>query len=162
MHAMRRCSGSQVSRPAASANRGFTLLEVILALVILSGSIALLGEAMRLGSRAATDAARETRAQVLAASVLDQLLAGALEMQEVDQEPLETDQQPSWHYSVAFLPCETEELRCVEVVVEQEAEPGQAAPRFRLVRWMPLDPNAAFEADTEAETASDRSGDRDA
>lgn len=145
-------------RPCPTAARsGFTLLEVILALVILAGSIALLGEAMRLGSQAATDASRETRAQILAEGVIDQLLSGAMSLQEVTEQPLETDDQPGWTLTIAFLPCDAEELRAVEVLVRQEAEPGLPPPRFRVVRWMPLDPGAIEPDDAEETNGEDSS-----
>lgn len=142
--------------------QGFTLLEVILALVILAGSIALLGEAMRLGSQSATTAARETHAQILAGGVMDQLLSGALELVEVSEQPLETGDRAPWTFTISFLPCDMEELRCVEVVVEQDTEPGLPPPQFRLVRYMPLDPSANSTFDDDAEDEADRDDSSDA
>jgi prepilin-type N-terminal cleavage/methylation domain-containing protein len=51
---------------------GFTLLEVILALVILGASLAMLGEVLRLANRNAEESRLEARAQILAASIMDQ------------------------------------------------------------------------------------------
>ena len=55
---------------------GFTLLEIILALAILAGSLAALGEVMRLADQNASLTEDETQAQILAASVMDELVAG--------------------------------------------------------------------------------------
>lgn len=129
--------------------RGFTLLEVILALAILGGSVAVLGEIMRLADRAAVDTALETRAQLLAASVMDQLAAGALDLDEVVQEVLEVEDDQPWTYTVEFLPCDVDEIQAVAVTVQQQIDQGNLEPvRYRLVRWLPADPQAANELES--------------
>ena len=52
----------------------FTLLEIILSLAILAGSLAALGEVMRLADQNASMTGDETQAQILAASIMDLLL----------------------------------------------------------------------------------------
>ena len=56
---------------------GFSLLEIVLALAILAGTLAALGEVMRSASQSAALASDETQAQLLAESVMAELLAGA-------------------------------------------------------------------------------------
>ena len=55
----------------------FTLLEIILSLAILAGSLAALGEVMRLADQNASMTGDETQAQILAASIMDELVAGS-------------------------------------------------------------------------------------
>ena len=140
------------SRPA------FTLLEVILALVILSGSVATLGEIIRLANRASEDAAAETRAQILASSVMDQLLAAALPLEEAPATPLEEVGEEGWTYRIALLPCEVEELETVEVTVELRNDRDQIAASYRLVRMLPADPAAAAAAETSSTSLSGQDG----
>ena len=83
--------------PAAS---GFTLLEVILALAILAGSLAALGEVMRLAGQNAVLTEGETQAQILAASVMDELVSGARQLSSVSQASLLADTDPPWVYSI--------------------------------------------------------------
>ena len=55
-------------------NRGFSLLEVILSLAILAGSLAALGEVMRQGDRNASLSSDETQAQIVAARVAQRMV----------------------------------------------------------------------------------------
>src|SRR5262245_65035612 len=82
--------------------KGFTLLEIILSLAILAGALAALGEVMRLADRNATLADGETQAQILAASVMDELSAGSRELTAVDQVPFNTNDDPPWVFSIAL------------------------------------------------------------
>ena len=59
---------------------GFTLLEIILALAILAGAMATLGEVMRLADQNATMTEGETQAQILAASLMDEFACGSREI----------------------------------------------------------------------------------
>ena len=127
-----------MSRPSQSStgHGGFTLLEVILALAILAGSVAVLGEIMRSAGRAASDAQGETRAQLLACSIMDQVVAGLIEAVDQNQVPLETDDLAAWNYSLAIGQTSFADLLSVEVLVEQELEPQYNPIRYRLVRWV--------------------------
>ena len=65
-----------LSLDARASGTGFTLLEIILALAILAGSLAALGEVMRLADQNASMTRDESQAQILASSVMDELVAG--------------------------------------------------------------------------------------
>ena len=64
---------SRRRRPGEAS--AFTLLEVILALVILGGALAIFGEVVQLANRSAVDARAETQAQLLASSLMDEIMA---------------------------------------------------------------------------------------
>ena len=127
-------------KPTSAATyppRGFSLLEVILALAILAGAIAVLGEVIHLAREHATDCQANTRAQLLAANLMDEIAAGLREMTEQDHEPLETDNPARWVYSISLPDLETDlaDLVAVEVVVEQDLEAPFRPVKVRLVRW---------------------------
>ena len=138
----------------ANSFDGFTLLEVILALAILGGALAVLGEVWRLGGRSANDATAETRAQLLADSLLDQVLCGAVEAAEADRQPFDAtevvDSVP-WLYSLHATAGPVAGLRLLEIVVEQDLAAELNPVRYRLVRWAPTIAEPA-EAKEESET----------
>ena len=114
--------------------RAFSLLEVILALAILAGSIAAIGEVMRSSLRAAGESRDLTQAQLLCESKMAEVVVGI--------EPLEPilgvafELEPQWLYSVDILPLESGELLAVMVTVEQDPERVSRPARFSLVRWV--------------------------
>jgi type II secretion system protein I len=126
-----------LAKPRNDSGRGFTLLEVILSLAILAGALAALGEVMRLADRSASIAEDETHAQILVASIMDELSAGSRELTAVSQSQLETDDDPPWVYSVEMEQTQYDELVCVRVRVEQQLEPRLQPAQFELMRWMP-------------------------
>ena len=70
--------------------RGFTLLEVILALTILAGAMAVLGEISRLAMQNATGARDLARAQLLAESKLAEIQAGITSPDAVENTAFDT------------------------------------------------------------------------
>jgi type II secretion system protein I len=126
-----------LAKPRNDRGRGFTLLEVILSLAILAGALAALGEVMRLADRNASTAEDETHAQILAASIMDELAAGARELTAVQQAQLDTGDDPAWMYTVEMTATQYDELVSVRVLVEQQLEAQLQPAKFELVRWMP-------------------------
>lgn len=133
-------------RPSASAS-GFTLLEVILALAILGAALAIFGEVMQLANRNAVDARAETQAQLLAESVMDQILAGVIEASQATAQPLEVTDGAPWLYSIVIGTAEYEGVYPLEVIVEQDLEKNMNPVSFRLIRWL----STADETDENAE-----------
>lgn len=115
------------------ARRGFSLLEIILALAILTGAVAVIGELVRLGLRNAQLARDITQAQLLCESKLAEITSGMQPPMVVDGVPCEF--APDWLYSVQVYPLEIEGLLGVEVLVYRP-EANQSNARFHLVRWM--------------------------
>jgi general secretion pathway protein I len=116
---------------------GFTLLEIILALAILAGSLAALGEVMRLADQNAAATRDETQAQIIASSVMDELIAGVLPLTAVNQSPVAVESDPPWVFSIALEQTGYAEMIAVRVLVEQQADARLQPARFELVRWLP-------------------------
>lgn len=140
-------------RPAETAGLcgGFTLLEIILALAILAGSLVALGEVMRLGDQTATLTEGETQAQILAASVVEELVSGARQLSTVNRAALVEDSDPPWVYSIDVQNTDFNELVAVRVTVEQELDERLQPARFELVRWMP---NPDYQASSSSEESN--------
>lgn len=136
---------------------GFTLLEVVLSLAILAGAVAVLGEIMRAAGRSASDAQAETRAQLLACSLMDEMVTGVLEPTEQTQVALDVDDVAPWVYSVTFGTINIEGLMAVELVVEQDLEKQFNPVRYRLVRWLPSVTEEAEEDEEESEESDEGS-----
>ena len=132
-------------QPPATSHQpphGFTLLEVILALGIFLGALAVIGEL----SRAALDNARMTRetceAQLLCESILAEVVAGIAPLEPVYGAPIvsaNVEGDPPWLYSLDVLPVDQDGLVALEVTVTREYAPGQRPVSVTLVRWM-VDP----------------------
>ena len=94
-------------RRSAAKRSGFTLLEVILALAILAGAMAVLGEVNRLALRNAAAARDLARAQLLAESKLAEIQAGITSTASVDNMPFDAatenldSSEPGWKYSIS-------------------------------------------------------------
>lgn len=116
---------------------GFSLLEVVLALAILAGALAALGEVMRLGDENASAAADESRAEMLAESVMSEILVGARMVANVNGAVLPLEDDPPWAVSIELQPTEFQELVAVRVSVAQQLPPEQQPARCDLVRWLP-------------------------
>jgi type II secretory pathway pseudopilin PulG len=112
---------------------GLSLLEVILAIAILGGSIAVIGELVRLGVRQAEEARELTTAQLLCESKIEEIAAGAATTDSVSNSPCETD--PRWQYSVTVSQIDQTLLE-VRVTVEQVESARLQPLSVSLVRWM--------------------------
>jgi len=117
--------------------RGFSLLEVILALAILAGALAALGEVMRLGDENAAAAADKSRAAMLAESVISEMLVGARPVASVNGAVLPLEDDPPWTASIEVVATEYQELVAVRVTIAQQLPPEQDPARCALVRWIP-------------------------
>jgi type II secretion system protein I len=127
-----------LAKPRAPITReGFTLLEIILSLAILAGSLAALGEVMRLADQNASTTRDESQAQILASSVMDELIAGVIPLAAVNHSPAAIDSDPPWVFSIALEQTGYQELIGIRVLVEQQADPRLQPARFELVRWLP-------------------------
>ncbi|MBX3440563.1 MAG: hypothetical protein KF861_23940, partial [Planctomycetaceae bacterium] len=81
----------RISGPQFAGERirsGFSLMEVILATAILLGSVVVLGELAGMGRRQSLRGRELSEAQLLCEQVLQELLLGLREFEQVEQEPL--------------------------------------------------------------------------
>jgi prepilin-type N-terminal cleavage/methylation domain-containing protein len=138
-----------------SGRRGFSLLEVILALAIFTLALTAIGELMRLGLRNAALARDTTRAQTLAESVLNELASQAIEVTPVSDQVSEFD--PDFQYSIQIAPVEVAGLLSATVYARRvnSTNPNDG---FTVTRWIP-DPQyiAQQEAEAEANAAAEAS-----
>ena len=160
--------GPQRRRSVASCRhlagpRAFTLLEVILALVILGAALAIFGEVMQLANQNAADARAETQAQLIASSLMDEILAGSIDDSPANRQPLEVDDDVRWVYSVSTGTATVEGVYPLVVEVEQDVEAKFNPVKYRLVRWMSTTPEgseASEESDANSQQQSQQSQNR--
>lgn len=133
----------------------FTLLEIILALAILAGAIAVLGEVMSIAGRSASDAQAEAHAQLLASSMMDELLAGSVEMTNSNRQTLQTESAIPWVCTVTISDTTMVGLMSVEVLVEQDIEEQFRPVKYRLIRWVPTEVEANDEENSTDEAEAD-------
>jgi prepilin-type N-terminal cleavage/methylation domain-containing protein len=141
---------------------GFSLLEVILALAILGGAMAVLGEASRMALMNAKAAKDIAHAQLLCESKLAEIMIGIITPDPVERVPFDettTDSidlsEPAWVYSIENEQTDELGLICVRVLVTRDLPLEQHPVQFSLVRWMP-DPN--YVASTQTGSNSQQSG----
>ncbi len=146
------------SRPARSA---FSLLEVILALAILGISIAMLGEAARLGLRNADLARQLTQAQLLCESKMAEIEAGILTTDPVSDVPIEPIyesnlessldlEEYAWVYSIESTLVDEAGLLQVTVTVAEDLPPEKKPVVFSLTRLMLDDQSMSLGGSEEA------------
>lgn len=129
--------------PPTARRRAFSLLEVILALAILTGAVAVLGELARLGTRNARIARDTAKAQLLCETVLAEILSGMIAPEATQASSFTQDLDPNyeWSYSVDVQSLDMEGLLSVQVTVRQNLPEAAKPMQVSLVRWM-IDPNA--------------------
>ncbi|MBN1908172.1 MAG: type II secretion system protein [Pirellulales bacterium] len=145
-----------------TASRGFSLLEVILALAILAGVIAVLGEIARMGLRSAARARDTTMAQLLAESKMAEVLSSTEGLAVESGVPFGTGGagETDWIYSVELEPTLEQGIVAVRVTVAQDLLPERRPVSLSIVRWT-VDPNYEFpeviQEEEEEETQSESS-----
>jgi type II secretion system protein I len=126
---------------------GFSLLEVILALAILGGAIAVLGEASRLAMRNAEVTRDLVRAQMLCETRLSEIVGGMIDAASAGNSPFDPKNEsldpnePGWRCDVEVGQTDETGLISVRVTVTRDLPAAQKPVKFSLVRWM-ADPNA--------------------
>jgi type II secretion system protein I len=131
---------------------GLTLLEVILALAILAGSLAALGELAGRSMRNAEVARATSEAQLLCETKLAEIAAGITPADPVSDAPwqsasdLEIETSQEWLYSVEVKSTDLDGLLSVRVTVRQDRPREKKPVSVTLVRWI-VDPG--LEAGTE-------------
>lgn len=151
--------------------RGFSLLEVVLAIAILAVAMAALGELLRTGMNNAGKARDLATAQLEAETTMSELMAGIMPFQSSTNVPCPND--PSWLYSVTVEPHAQPDLYMVTVTVYRDTLDPTGRNEFTLVRWA-RDPSLAAlagvtaaqlqeeaEAAASSETSSDSSSSTD-
>ena len=118
-------------------HRGLSLLEVILAIAILGGSLAVIFELVRLGMRSAIQTRTRSEANILCDAKMAEVSAGVLELKSIAANAI--PENPNWLFYVDVQESPQQlGLLVVTVTVEQAkvTEPISVS----IVRFMP-DPN---------------------
>ncbi len=97
--------------------KGLSLLEVILSIAILGGSLAAIGQLVRLGVRNAINTQIRNDANLLADAKMAELSAGIIELQSSGPRPIE--ENTSWVYQVDMLDSGQLGLLLVKMTVSQ-------------------------------------------
>ncbi len=146
--------------PAAMKRAGFSLLEVILALAILAGAVAVLGEAIRQAQRNAEVARELAKAQLLCESKLAEIAGGMITAQSVGRTPFDEattlsvdSTEPAWLYWIETGDADEEGLISVRVTVARDLPPEKRPVQFSLVRWVP-DPGASTSEEDGSSTST--------
>src|SRR5262245_13473546 len=132
-----------------SVRRGLSLLEVILAMAILGGALATIGQLIRIGGRNAVIARDLTAAELFCESKLNEVVAGGDLPDAVSDTPL--SEIGEWLYSVQIAPTDLNGLTSVTVTVSQAKEQIARPVSYSSSRWM-VDPTFAQAAAEEEAT----------
>ena len=135
------------------SRRGLSLLEVILAIAILGGALATIGELIRIGARNAAIARDLTTAQLYCESRMNEAAAGVLDLENLQTEPLDEDGE--WMCSITTESLDQPQLMSVTVAVTQNPDNYARPVSFSMTRWI-IDPAyvaecAALDAQLKAE-----------
>jgi general secretion pathway protein I len=146
--------GYRCSKETGTA-RGFSLLEVILALAILTGAIAVIGELVRVGTRNAEAARDLTQAQLLCESKLAEIASGLATVEPVSMARCPDDED--WLYSVTVDSTAETGIVAVRVTLTRNLRTQSQPLEFSMVQWMP-DPAAATSTDSTTDGQSSTTG----
>ncbi len=136
--------------------RGLSLLEVVLSLAILSVAAAYLAQSMFLASENAIRAQRMSQAELVAESVVNQIVAGVLPAQPVNwasyasPNPFGTGAQAmshrQWVYSISNVGTEVQGMVGIQVSVQEvrENQPIENLPDLTVIRWI-IDPSLGLD-----------------
>lgn len=144
--------------PRSTKHRGgFSLLEILLALAILGGSLAILSSIAVTGVSSAREARDLSVARLLCQSKLSELLLDSMSTgvapQAVPVTPMDSfdsESMSAYSYSVDVQPGQLDGLLVIRVVVVADnPDGGPPIAQYSLVRWM-IDPTLGLE-EAEAE-----------
>lgn len=138
---------------------GFSLLEILLALAILGGSLAVLSQIASTGVAAAREARELGLVRVLCQAKMSELLLNATLGQtptsvfDMDAEPFDSQSTAAFVYSIEIQPAPYDGMLMVRVTATASDSNGGVLARYALDRWM-VDPDLGLEeAELEEEEA---------
>lgn len=116
-----------------SRRRALTLLEVVLALAIFSGSMVALGQLAWSGTQAAVQARLNTQATIRCEAKLNEILAGAEGMRSVSGMAFPDDS--SWTWSQVVTSSNYPELVQIDLMVNHKGTSRLGNVSISLRRW---------------------------
>jgi type II secretion system protein I len=133
---------------------GFTLFEVLLALAVVGLAMAVISQVVWSGMENARMTQDMVQAELLAESVMAEVLAGVRPFESVEDSTFDEDsglEEPDrWVFSIEATPLETTGLTETRVTVQADSD-KTSARSFSLVRWVFV-PETDTEAETDTET----------
>jgi general secretion pathway protein I len=134
-------------------NEGFSLLEILLALAILGGSLAVLSRIADTGMSAARESRDLAAARILCQTKLSEILLDSMSGISPQSEssvpfdvPFDSQSSSVFQYSVDVQPAALDGLLAVRVLVESlDSDGGSPRTRYALTRWV-VDPTLGLEA----------------
>lgn len=120
-----------------ASGRGYTLLEVIIALAILGGSMVVVGRGFFIGYRSVRQARMVNTANRIADSTMAQLAAGVIEPQATGNTAVSG--MDDWTYKVEIESASEPGLLSARVVVANSANPNRVVS-VSIVRYL-IDPD---------------------
>ncbi len=127
-----------MSHPNHTIRKGISLLEVLIATVLLAGSMIVLSQLAFIGRKHLDRAERQATAVRLCQYKLGELLAGIEPTVRVDDQPLAEDS--AWNYSIDIQPLEQLSLVELSVEVVRNIQDGgnrnTSRNRYKLIRWV--------------------------
>ncbi|MGL4944398.1 MAG: type II secretion system protein [Thermoguttaceae bacterium] len=141
---------------------GFTLLELLISLVILSGCIVIIGELTRHSLRDARQTQNLIQAELLAESILSRCIIGEIELLPVAERPIEESEDsgawdgaiPRWLYSIDISTIDETGLLELIVTVRENLPLEQRPTTCVLTRWL-IDPDVENPPEEEEETTAE-------
>lgn len=120
---------------------GMTILEVLLALLVLVVALAGIGSLTTMGRQSGADARDLTMGQLLCEGKMSEISSGII---PAGSSSGIFEEDPDWIFNVQSSPADTPGLLSVRVTVTQNPQTYDQPMEFALVRWVP-DPNYAAE-----------------
>lgn len=117
-----------------SKRRGFSLMEVMFASAILTGSLIALDQLATMGRQNANSAETMVTAQLLCEQKMNLMLSGMERLESTDDSTWEENED--WHYAVRLTPTEKMSLTELEVEFWQDEEKFHQPQRYNLIRWI--------------------------
>jgi len=121
----------------------FTLLEVVIAVAILLGSITALFQLLNLGHRSSTQAQFRTEAVLLAELKMNEAVAGIIPLQSTAEE--EPEEYPGWLWSMTVEEAGLDGLLKLTVTVRRDATSVTAEHEYSATRMI-RDPQIFLDA----------------
>ncbi|MGV3486486.1 MAG: prepilin-type N-terminal cleavage/methylation domain-containing protein [Planctomycetaceae bacterium] len=144
-----------------SKRRGFSLLEILLALAILGGSLAVLSQIIGTGADSASSARDLSLARLICQAKLAETLVSGITPVPVPSTPVASPDSSSttpFFYAVDVAPSTLDGMLAIRVSVQaQDPDGGPALASFSLTRWI-IDPALGLEeaqAEYEAQQAAE-------
>lgn len=135
-------------RHRVTARGGFSLLEILLALAILGGTLAVLSQIVGLGGDASRSARELAMARLLCQSKLSEILVSNLTPVAVVSTPLsgpDSDSDTQFNYAVEIGTAPMDGLLALRVSVEAvNPNGGPAIASYSITRWI-IDPLMGLE-----------------